>query len=118
MLNFYGKPFTSRLLVGSALYPSPAIMQAAIRASGAGIVTVALRREAAGGKTGDAFWNLIRELGATVLPNTAGCRSVREAVTTVRDLLDQARSDRRQRHAAARRGRPGRSRIDPDQGRF
>ena len=56
MLNFYGKQFSSRLLVGSALYPSPAIMQAAIRASGAGIVTVSLRRESAGGKTGDAFW--------------------------------------------------------------
>src|SRR5580700_8033961 len=84
MLNFYGKAFTSRLLVGSALYPSPAIMQAAIRASGAGIVTVSLRREAAGGKTGDAFWSLIRELDVAVLPNTAGCRSVREAVTTAK----------------------------------
>ena len=84
MLNFYGKTFSSRLLIGSALYPSPAIMQAAIRASGAGIVTVALRREAAGGKTGDAFWSLIRELDVTVLPNTAGCRSVREAVTTAK----------------------------------
>ncbi len=59
-------------------------MQAAIRASGAGIVTVSLRREAAGGKTGDAFWSLIRELDVTVLPNTAGCRSVREAVTTAK----------------------------------
>ena len=59
-------------------------MQAAIRSSGAGIVTVSLRREAAGGKTGDAFWSLIRELDVTVLPNTAGCRSVREAVTTAK----------------------------------
>jgi thiazole synthase len=84
MLNFYGKTFSSRLLIGSALYPSPAIMQDAIRASGAGIVTVSLRREAAGGKTGDAFWSLIRELDVTVLPNTAGCRSVREAVTTAK----------------------------------
>ena len=84
MLNFYGKTFASRLLIGSALYPSPAIMQAAIRASGANIVTVSLRREAAGGKTGDAFWSLIRELDVTVLPNTAGCRSVREAVTTAK----------------------------------
>ena len=84
MVNFYGKSFSSRLLIGSALYPSPAIMQAAIRASGAGIVTVSLRREAAGGKTGDAFWKLIRELDVTVLPNTAGCRSVREAVTTAK----------------------------------
>ena len=84
MLNLYNKPFASRLLIGSALYPSPAIMQAAIRASGAGIVTVSLRRESAGGKTGDAFWSLIRELDVTVLPNTAGCRSVREAVTTAK----------------------------------
>ena len=45
---------------------------------------MSLRREAAGGKTGDAFWSLIRELGVTVLPNTAGCRSVREAVTTAK----------------------------------
>jgi thiazole synthase len=84
MLNFYGKQFTSRLLVGTALYPSPAIMQGAIRASGAQIVTVSLRREAGGGKAGEAFWSLIRELGVTVLPNTAGCRTVREAVTTAK----------------------------------
>src|SRR3954470_19383631 len=84
MLNLYDKPFTSRLLVGSALYPSPKVMQDAIRASGANIVTVSLRRESAGGKTGDAFWSLIRELDVTVLPNTAGCRSVREAVTTAK----------------------------------
>src|SRR5678815_2312721 len=84
MVTFYGKSFPSRLLIGRALYPSPAIMQEAICASGANIVTVSLRREAAGGKTGDAFWSLIRELGVTVLPNTAGCRSVREAVTTAK----------------------------------
>ena len=85
MVNFYGKTFSSRLLIGSALYPSPAIMQDAIRNFGANIVTVSLRREAAGGETSDAFWgSLIRELGVTVLPNTAGCRSVREAVTTAK----------------------------------
>lgn len=82
MLSFYGKTFTSRLLIGSALYPSPAIMQQAIRASGAQIVTVSLRRESAGGKSGNNFWTLIRDLDVAVLPNTAGCRTVREAVTT------------------------------------
>ena len=55
MLTFYGKTFSSRLLIGTALYPSPAIMQEAIRASCAQIVTVSLRRETAGGKAGDAF---------------------------------------------------------------
>lgn len=84
MVSFYGEHFSSRLLIGTALYPSPAIMQQAIRASGAGLVTVSVRRETAGGRTGDAFWSLIRELGVAVLPNTAGCHSVREAVTTAK----------------------------------
>jgi thiazole synthase len=83
-LKFYDREFSSRLLIGTALYPSPKIMQDAIRAAGSQIVTVSLRRETAGGKTGDAFWSLIRELDVTVLPNTAGCKSVREAVTTAK----------------------------------
>jgi thiazole synthase len=83
-MQLYGENIQSRLLIGTALYPSPAVMEQALKASGAEIVTVSLRREAAGGKTGDAFWALIRELGVTVLPNTAGCRSVREAVTTAK----------------------------------
>ncbi|MBN9582834.1 MAG: thiazole synthase [Afipia sp.] len=81
-LKFYNREFSSRLLIGSALYPSPKIMQDSIRAAGSQIVTVSVRRESAGGKTGDQFWSLIRELDVTVLPNTAGCKSVREAVTT------------------------------------
>lgn len=94
MVAFYDEQFSSRLLIGTALYPSPAIMQQAIRASGADLVTVSVRRETAGGKTGDAFWSLIRELGVKVLPNTAGCHSVREAVTTAklaRELFGTAR---------------------------
>ncbi|HEU5019417.1 MAG TPA: thiazole synthase [Pseudolabrys sp.] len=82
MVTFYEKEFSSRLLIGTALYPSPSIMQDAIRASGAEIVTVSLRRESAGGRIGSQFWDLIRELDVTVLPNTAGCHTVREAVTT------------------------------------
>jgi thiazole synthase len=84
VLKFYDREFSSRLLIGSALYPSPKIMQDAIRVAGSQIVTVSVRRETAGGKTGDAFWSLIRELDVAVLPNTAGCKSVREAVTTAK----------------------------------
>jgi thiazole synthase len=94
MLSFYNSQFNSRLLIGTALYPSPKIMQEAIRAAGSEIVTVSIRREAAGGRNGDAFWSLIRELGVSVLPNTAGCRTVREAVTTAqlaRELFGTAR---------------------------
>ncbi len=84
MVSFYDKGFSSRILLGTALYPSPTIMQDAIRASGAQIVTVSVRRESAGGKSGAAFFSLIQELGVTVLPNTAGCKTVREAVTTAK----------------------------------
>ena len=76
-----GKTLRSRLLIGSALYPSPANMEEAIKTSGAQIVTVALRRQAAGG-AGNDFWNIIKSLGIEVLPNTAGCHSAKEAITT------------------------------------
>ncbi|MEM7238029.1 MAG: thiazole synthase [Pseudomonadota bacterium] len=82
MVSFYGTDVQSRLMLGTALYPSPAIMGQAIRASGAEIVTVSLRREAAGDLAGQAFWELIQGLGVRVLPNTAGCHTVKEAVTT------------------------------------
>jgi thiazole synthase len=81
-LAVYGIRLASRLLVGTAQYESPAILAAAIKASGSEIVTVSLRREAGGGRAGENFWALIRELGLKTLPNTAGCRSVKEAVTT------------------------------------
>ena len=54
----------------------------AVKAARAEIVTVSLRRESAGERAGQAFWTLIRALGVRVLPNTAGCHSVKEAVTT------------------------------------
>lgn len=79
-LGLYGKTVTSRLLLGTARYPSPAILAEAVRRSNTEIVTVSLRRETAGGKAGGAFFQLIRDLGAHVLPNTAGCHSAREAV--------------------------------------
>ncbi|MDX9873445.1 MAG: thiazole synthase [Spongiibacteraceae bacterium] len=79
--TLYGERFDSRLLIGSALYPSPQVMCDAIRASGAQIVTCALRRQAPGEAGGQAFWELLKGLGCALLPNTAGCHSAREAVT-------------------------------------
>ena len=43
---------------------------------------MSLRRESGAARAGQGFWDLIRSLGVRVLPNTAGCHSVREAVTT------------------------------------
>ena len=81
MRDFYGVTLPNALMLGTAQYPSPSILQEAFRASGAGVATVSLRREAG---QGQAFWSLIRDLGVRVLPNTAGCHSAREAVTTAR----------------------------------
>jgi thiazole synthase len=81
-LAVYGTEIGSRLLLGTALYPSPQIMADAVKASRAGIVTVSLRREQARGRSGERFLELIRALGVRVLPNTAGCRTAREAITT------------------------------------
>jgi thiazole synthase len=82
MLEIYETPLSSRLLLGSARYPSPAVLAAAVRAARAEVVTVSLRRESGAERAGQGFWSLIRELGVRVLPNTAGCHSVKEAVTT------------------------------------
>lgn len=82
MLELYGTALRSRLLLGTARYPSPAVLSAAVRAAGTEVVTVSLRREGSGERSGQGFWALIRELGVRVLPNTAGCHSVKEAVTT------------------------------------
>ncbi|SFB62551.1 thiazole synthase [Rhizobium sp. NFR07] len=84
MLNLYDCTLSSRLLLGTARYPSPAVLSEAVIRSGAGVVTVSLRRETAGGKTGGAFFELIRGLGVRILPNTAGCHSASEAVLTAR----------------------------------
>lgn len=82
MPTFYGKEVASRLMLGTTQYPSPAILSDAFRRSGAGIATVSVRREAGGEQAGQDFWALIQDLDVAVLPNTAGCHSVREAITT------------------------------------
>jgi thiazole synthase len=90
-MRFYGTEIDSRLMLGTAQYPSPRVLADAFRRSGAGIATVSVRREAGGERAGSAFWDIVSDLGVAVLPNTAGCHSVREAVTTAqmaRELFD------------------------------
>jgi thiazole synthase len=82
-LTFYGQPLTSRLLLGTALYPSPDILRRAVEAAKPGVLTVSLRRESgSGGSAGQGFWELVKSLGRPILPNTAGCHTAREAITT------------------------------------
>ncbi len=88
MKTFYCTKLPNPLMLGTAQYPSPAILETAFRESGAGVATVSLRRESGAGQT---FWQMIRDLGVLVLPNTAGCHTVKEAVTTAhmaREVFD------------------------------
>jgi thiazole synthase len=81
-MNVYGFELHPRLLLGTAHYPSPVVLTQAIKASGTGVVTVSLRRESGTQRSGQVFWSLVRDLGVRILPNTAGCHSVKEAVST------------------------------------
>ena len=80
-LSIDGTTLASRLFLGTAGYPSPDILYQAIEASQPGLLTVSLRRESSAGK-GQDFWNIIKDFKLPILPNTAGCHSTEEAITT------------------------------------
>lgn len=91
MREFYGTTLSNPLMLGTAQYPSPAILADAFKRSKASVATVSLRRESGSDLAGQDFWKLIQELGVHILPNTAGCHSVKEAVTTAhmaREMFD------------------------------
>lgn len=77
-----GKLLTSRLLVGTAQYPSLDIMHAAIIAAETNVITVSLRRQLSHAKASNTFWDYIKTLPCEILPNTAGCHNAMDAVTT------------------------------------
>ena len=82
---------TSRLIVGTAKYPSLEVMQAAHAASGAQMVTVAIRRINLDDKSGKTLLDYIDRSRYRILPNTAGCYSAKEAVLTAqlaRELVE------------------------------
>ncbi|MBO1223709.1 MAG: thiazole synthase [Candidatus Scalindua sediminis] len=74
--------FNSRLFVGTGKYQTLDIMKEALDASGAEVVTVAIRRANIGGKSGESLFDHIDKEKYTILPNTAGCYSADETVRT------------------------------------
>lgn len=83
MLELYRETFASRLLLGTAAYPTPDILRRSVEAARPSMITVSLRRAGKAGEAhGQGFWELLQEMNVPVLPNTAGCQSVQEAVTT------------------------------------
>ncbi len=84
--------FTSRLVVGTGKYESYELMQNALAASGAEVVTVAVRRERLHDEQGRSLLEFIDTDRYTILPNTAGCFSADDAVRVARlgrDILQQ-----------------------------
>jgi thiazole synthase len=83
MLTIAGREFRSRLLIGTGKFPSHEIMREALEASGAEIVTVALRRVDLTSPSTDVL-SFIRRDRCLLLPNTSGARTADEAVTLAR----------------------------------
>jgi len=77
-----GKAFQSRLLIGTAKYPNPQTMLAAIEASGAEIVTVSIRRINVQETASESIIKYLEEKNLFFLPNTAGCYTAKDAVLT------------------------------------
>jgi thiazole synthase len=84
LLRIGSLSFRSRLLVGTGKYANVAETEAALLATGAEIVTVALRRVDLKDRSAGSLMSLIGSKRWTVLPNTAGCYTAEEAVRTLR----------------------------------
>ncbi len=84
-LTIYDTELDNRLLIGSALYSSPEIMKKAIIASGSKVITLSLKRQNPANNSGDTIWQYIQQIvqqtNGHLLPNTAGCKSAKEAIT-------------------------------------
>ena len=78
------KTFSSRLFVGTGKYSSPAVMVQAHEASGAEMITVAVRRVNISDRSKESLLDFIDTSKYFLLPNTAGCYTADEAVRTAR----------------------------------
>jgi thiazole synthase len=84
-LTIAGRSMRSRLLLGTGGFPSLELLAQAIAASGCELVTVALRRvDASPTRPGGSLIDVLADAGVQLLPNTAGCRTARDAVITAR----------------------------------
>ena len=84
LLTIADKTFTSRLIVGTGKYSSPAVMVRSHEASGAEMITVAVRRVNITDRTKESLLDYIDTSKYFLLPNTAGCYTAEEAVRTAR----------------------------------
>ena len=91
MLHIADKIFDSHLIMGTGGATSQALLEESLVASGTQLTTVAMRRHQATTSSGESIFAMLRRLEIALLPNTAGCRTARDAVLTAqlaREALD------------------------------
>lgn len=91
-LKIANREFNSRLMVGTGKYPNYEIMQEALEASGAEVVTVAIRRVNLD-RSQESLLDYIDPKRYTILPNSAGCHTAEEAIRTARLAREAGLSD-------------------------
>ncbi|MDK8474801.1 MULTISPECIES: thiazole synthase [Corynebacterium] len=84
MLTIADKQFDSHLVMGTGGASSQDMLEQSLVASGTQLTTVAMRRHSAKSPGGESIFELLQRLNIDVLPNTAGCRTARDAVTTAK----------------------------------
>jgi thiazole synthase len=92
-LTLAGRTYASRLIVGTGKYASFSLMRQAVEASGAALVTVAVRRVDLRQRGGESLLDHLDTRSVTLLPNTAGCYTAEEAVRTARLAREAGLSD-------------------------
>lgn len=80
MLDLYGEKFSSRFILGTALYPNLDVMLKAIYQSQSQLLTVSLKKSVTNGEYQNQFWHKLSQTKCKFLPNTAGCRNANEAI--------------------------------------
>jgi thiazole synthase len=93
VLTIGGRTFSSRLFVGTGKYKDVAETRAALDASGAEVVTVAVRRVDFSKASDQSLFEYLRERKFTLLPNTAGCYTAEDAVRTCRLAREAGMTD-------------------------
>lgn len=92
-LQLAGESFASRLILGTGGASSMGSLEAAVKASAAEIVTVALRRLDPSAQSAGGVMSIVESCGARVLPNTAGCFTARDAVLTAQLAREAFQTD-------------------------
>ncbi len=84
MLTIADRTFGSHLIMGTGGATSMSMLEDSLVASGTELTTVAMRRHAAKADQGESVFDMLQRLGIDPLPNTAGCRTARDAVITAK----------------------------------